>query len=120
MANQNFSLASQTQSLICSSESLSSPRVPPGGSAQTETRVTADDYLDVLGDQALLSVTVLALVEETEQSWVGKLPYRLRRPDLDVSIDGRAGSFLDEERFLMVFFSQLKLKQKKLEQKTYI
>ena len=70
---------------------MSAPGVPLGGSGQAVVRVSADDYLDVLGDQALLSVTVLALVEETEQSWVGKQPYRLRRPDLDVSIDGQAG-----------------------------
>ena len=65
-------------------------------------RVSADVYLDVLGDQALLSVTVLALVEETEQSWVGKQPYRLRRPNLDVSINGQVGEgHLEGVRFLI-------------------
>ena len=61
------------------------------GSAQHEVAVAAADYMDDLTDQALLSVTVLALVKETGQSWVGKAPYRLRRPDLAITVDGKEG-----------------------------
>ena len=54
--------------------------------------VTASHYLESLKDQALLSVTALAMVEETKQSWVTKLPYRLHRPDLTFVVDGRKGA----------------------------
>ena len=64
----------------------------PGGSTQCSVCVTSHNYLDALGDQALLSVTVLALVEESEQSWVGKVPYRLRIPDLTMTINGKKGT----------------------------
>ena len=51
--------------------------------------------MDSLRDQALLSVTVLAMVEETRQSWVSKVPYRLHRPDLTFVVDGKKGTFLE-------------------------
>ena len=53
--------------------------------------VAASDYLDGLRDQALLSVTVLAMVEETRQSLVSIVPYRLHRPDLTLIVDGAKG-----------------------------
>lgn len=53
--------------------------------------MTASDYVDCLRDQALLSVTVLAMVEETRQSRVSKVPYRLHRPDLTFIVDGKKG-----------------------------
>lgn len=37
-------------------------------------------------DQALLSVTVLALVEETHQSWVGKKTLALEKPKISISV----------------------------------
>jgi transglutaminase 1 len=55
-------------------------------------RVSASDYLDSLRDQALLSVTVLAMVAETKQSWVNKIPYRLHTPDLTFVVDGKEAS----------------------------
>lgn len=63
----------------------------PGGSGQCTFPVTAADYLDVLGDQALLSMTVLTFVQETKQSGVTKLPYRLKRPELTITVDGKKG-----------------------------
>lgn len=53
--------------------------------------VSASDYLESLKDQALLSVTALAMVEETRQSWVNILPYRLHRPDLTLVVGGKKG-----------------------------
>ena len=53
--------------------------------------MNASDYLESLRDQALLSVTVLAMVTETRQSWVDKIPYRLHRPDLTFVVDGNEG-----------------------------
>lgn len=53
--------------------------------------VSASDYLNSLRDQALLSVTVLAMVEETGKSWVSKVPYRLHTPDLAFTVDGKKG-----------------------------
>ena len=62
-----------------------------GGSGQCSFTVSARDYIDKLSDQAVLNVTVLALVEDTNQSWVGKLPYRLRQPALAITVDGKKG-----------------------------
>ena len=53
--------------------------------------VKAADYLSSLRDQALLSVTVLAVVSETSQGWVSKVPCRLHRPDLTLVVDGKQG-----------------------------
>lgn len=44
------------------------------------------DYYDHLTDQALLSVTVLALVEETHQSWVGKKTLPLGKPNIGITV----------------------------------
>ena len=55
--------------------------------------VSASNYLGSLKDQTLLSVTVLAVVEETRQSWVSKVPYRLHTPDLSFTVDGKEGIY---------------------------
>ena len=65
--------------------------LPERHSGSFVLRVSASDYLDSLRDQALLSVTVLAIVSETRQSWVSKIPYRLHRPDLTFVVDGKEG-----------------------------
>ena len=44
------------------------------------------DYSDHLTDQALLSVTVLALVEGTNQSWVGKKTVPLQKPSIAITV----------------------------------
>lgn len=63
-----------------------------GWSGTVSLPVSARDYMGSLRDQALLSVTVLAMVEETRQSWVSKVPYRLHRPDLTFVVDGKKGT----------------------------
>ena len=64
---------------------------PPGDSNQCSMSLSSKEYLDFLRDQPLLSVTVLSLVEESEQSWVGKFPYRLRTPSLTMTVNGKKG-----------------------------
>ena len=64
---------------------------PPGNSSRCSVSVSSKEYLDFLRDQPLLSVTVLSLVEESEQSWVGKFPYRLRTPSLTMTVNGKKG-----------------------------
>ena len=64
---------------------------PPGNSSQCSVSMSSKEYLDFLRDQPLLSVTVLSLVEESEQSWVGKFPYRLRTPSLTMTVNGKKG-----------------------------
>ena len=63
-----------------------------GGSGSLSVAVKASDYLSSLKDQALLSVTVLAVVSETSQSWVSKIPCRLHRPDLTLKLDKKEGN----------------------------
>ena len=48
--------------------------------------VPSSDYLDHLTDQALLNVTVLALVEGTNQSWVGKKTAPLHKPSIPIMV----------------------------------
>ena len=57
--------------------------------------VRASDYLKSLKDHALLSVTVLAVVEETKRSWVSKVPYRLHKPNLILTVDGKKGGYIN-------------------------
>ena len=58
--------------------------------------VTASDYFDHLTDQALLSVTVLALVEGTHQSWVGKKTLPLGKPSISINVT-KSGAETSEE-----------------------
>ncbi|CAI8010090.1 Hemocyte protein-glutamine gamma-glutamyltransferase [Geodia barretti] len=60
-----------------------------GGSGSYTVAVRSSDYLCCLRDQALLSVTVLAVVSETGKGWVSKVPCRLHRPDLTLLVDGK-------------------------------
>ena len=65
--------------------------VTAGGSGSYTVAVRSSDYLCCLRDQALLSVTVLAVVSETGKGWVSKVPCRLHRPDLTLLVDGKQG-----------------------------
>lgn len=60
--------------------------LPVGSESYTSFTVPSSDYLDHLTDQALLSVTVLALVEGTNQSWVGKKTAPLHKPSIPIMI----------------------------------
>ena len=51
--------------------------------------IKASQYLDHLGEQPLIGVTVLAYVKSTQQSWIKKLTYRLLLPEVDINIDGK-------------------------------
>lgn len=57
-----------------------------GSESSTRFTVPSSDYLDHLTDQALLNVTALALVEETNQSWVGKKTAPLHKPSIPIMI----------------------------------
>jgi hypothetical protein len=50
------------------------------------SNIPFSDYSGHLGDQALLSVTVLALVEGTHQSWVGKKTVPLQKPSIAIKV----------------------------------
>ena len=57
-----------------------------GSESSASFMVPSSDYLDHLTDQALLNVTVLALVEGTNQSWVGKKTAPLHKPSIPITI----------------------------------
>lgn len=52
-------------------------------------RVKSTSYLPHLREQALLSVTLLGVVEETKQTWVTMTPCRLHTPDLTIKVDSK-------------------------------
>ncbi|XP_019853850.1 PREDICTED: protein-glutamine gamma-glutamyltransferase K-like isoform X4 [Amphimedon queenslandica] len=49
----------------------------------------ATEYRKHLGEQPLISVTILGYVEEPEQAWVHKIPVNLELPELTINIDGK-------------------------------
>ena len=57
-----------------------------GSESSANFMVPSSDYLDHLTDQALLNVTVLALVEGTNQSWVGKKTAPLHKPSIPITV----------------------------------
>ena len=61
-------------------------RFVPGSESSANFTVPSSDYLDHLTDQALLNVTVLALVEGTNQSWVGKKTAPLHKPSIPITV----------------------------------
>ena len=59
---------------------------PPGTESVISSSIPFSDYSGHLTDQALLSVTVLALVEGTNQSWVGKKTVPLQKPSITITV----------------------------------
>ena len=49
----------------------------------------ATEYRKHLGEQPLISATILAYVEKPEQAWVHKIPVNLELPQLTINIDGK-------------------------------
>ena len=58
----------------------------PGIESAFSSSIPFSDYSGHLTDQALLSVTVLALVEGTNQSWVGKKTVPLQKPSITITV----------------------------------
>lgn len=65
---------------------FTSIRLSIGSESISQFPLLASDYYDHLTDQALLSVTVLALVEDTHQSWVGKKTLPLGKPTININM----------------------------------
>ena len=62
------------------------PLCAPGTESAFSSSIPFSDYCGHLTDQALLSVTVLALVEGTNQSWVSKKTVPLQKPSITITV----------------------------------
>ncbi|CAB3230840.1 unnamed protein product [Arctia plantaginis] len=64
-------------------------KIGPGAKEDVKMMVTFDEYYKKLVDQASFNITCLATIVETHFDYIAQDDFRVRNPDIKISIDGK-------------------------------